>query len=294
MNNFNKLTISGYSTALFSTWFFIEELGLLFDAGDGVVSTLLQKSRKIKHVFISHADRDHLTGLFQFNQLNARKGLPIIHYPADSGSFRAIADFTKRFDPHVGGTVWQPIKEEEEFEIKPKIFVRSIRNNHVIAPAEMTKSLSFQVFTKTAKLKSEFQHLSKTEIKDLAIAKGQDFITNTVTANVLGYSGDTPVDDYEHWNNTKILIHEATFLDNNEKLNNHANKHSTLEEVIKMVSEIKVEKLILSHFSSRYSKIEIDAAIRKFCKMYRVDIPVYRILPGEACLDILGGEMVNG
>jgi ribonuclease Z len=61
-----------------------------------------------------------------------------------------------------------------------------------------------------------------------------------------------------------------------------------------MVSEIKVEKLILSHFSSRYSKIEIDAAIRKYCKMYRVDIPVYRILPGEACLDILGGEMVNG
>jgi ribonuclease Z len=30
-----KLTITGYSTALFATWYLIEELGILFDAGDG-------------------------------------------------------------------------------------------------------------------------------------------------------------------------------------------------------------------------------------------------------------------
>ena len=58
-----QLTITGYSTALFSTWYFVEEWGVLFDAGDGLISALLQKSRKIDHVFISHADRDHLTGL---------------------------------------------------------------------------------------------------------------------------------------------------------------------------------------------------------------------------------------
>jgi ribonuclease Z len=289
----SNFTISGYSTALFSTWFFIEELGVLFDAGDGISAALLQKSRKIKQVFISHADRDHLTGLLQFNQLNARKGLPIIHYPADSGSFRAIANFVERFDPHVSGTVWKPIRENEEFKIKPKIVVHSIRNNHVPAAEGIAKSLSYLVKIKTPKLKREFQHLTKAEIKNLAITKGQDFITEIVTENILGYSGDTPIDNYEHWNGTKILIHEATFLDNTEKLNNHVNKHSTLADVLKMVSEIKVEKLILSHFSSRYSKIEIDTAIRKFCKIYRIEIPIYRILPGEICLDILGGEIVN-
>ena len=291
--NFSNFTISGYSTALFSTWFFIEELGILFDAGDGISAALLQKSRKIKQVFISHADRDHLTGLLQFNQLNARKGLPIIHYPADSGSFRAIADFAEKFDPHVSGTIWKPIRAKEDFEIKPKIVVHSIRNNHVPATEGITKSLSYLVKSKTAKLKTEFQHLAKAEIKNLAITKGQDFITESVTENILGYSGDTPIDNYEHWNDTKILIHEATFLDNTEKLNTHANKHSTLEDVLKMVSEIKVEKLILSHFSSRYAKADIDTAIRKFCKIYRIDIPIYRILPGEICLDILSSEMVN-
>ncbi len=38
-----NLTITGYSTALFSTWYFIEELGILFDVGDGITSILLQK-----------------------------------------------------------------------------------------------------------------------------------------------------------------------------------------------------------------------------------------------------------
>ena len=85
-----KLKITGYSTALFSTWYFIEELGLLLDAGDGVTSSLLQKARKIENVFISHADRDHLTGLLQLNQLNAREGFPKIFYPFNCGSFPAI------------------------------------------------------------------------------------------------------------------------------------------------------------------------------------------------------------
>jgi len=98
-----KLTITAYSTAaystaLFSTWYFIEEFGLLFDGGDGLSAHLLQKARKIKHAFISHADRDHLSGLIQFNQLNARDGFPIIYYPKDSSSFPYMADFAAKLN----------------------------------------------------------------------------------------------------------------------------------------------------------------------------------------------------
>jgi len=67
-----NLTIHGYSTALYATWYFVEELGILFDAGDGLVSNLMGKSGKIRDVFISHADRDHITGLLQYNQLFAQ------------------------------------------------------------------------------------------------------------------------------------------------------------------------------------------------------------------------------
>src|SRR5919202_6633651 len=99
-----QLTISGYSTALFSTWYFVEELGLLFDAGDGIVSNLLQKSRKIKYAFITHADRDHLTGLLQLNQLNARPTFPKILFPKDSKSIAVFEKFSKAFDSQVEET----------------------------------------------------------------------------------------------------------------------------------------------------------------------------------------------
>lgn len=290
-----QLTITGYSTALFSTWFFIDELGILLDAGDGVMSGLLQKSRKVKHAFISHADRDHLTGLFQFNQLNARDGLPIIRYPKDCGSFPALAEFTSRFDPHVGGVVWEPIVDQQIIELRKDLVVKAIRNNHVEAPLGTHKSLSYQIFERKRKLKPEFQKLSGNEIKKLREDKGDEFITEDILINVLNYSGDTPVDDCSRWDKSNVLIHEATFLTgyNDAKVETHGNKHSYLEDVMKMVSEIEVEKLILSHFSSRYEAEEIDKRILKLCKEFKIKIPVYRILPGLISRDILAQNPLN-
>lgn len=289
------LNITGYSTALFSTWYFIDELGLLFDAGEGLTSSLLQRSRKINTVFISHSDRDHLTGLFQFNQLNARENFPVIHYPKDCGSFSALEIFSKKFDPHVSGTLWKPIEQGSKTWIKDDIFVEAIRNNHVSAAEELSKSLSFKVFQVKKKLKPELLSLSAEEIKKIIIEKGKEETTIEIFTNIISYSGDTPVEDSARWNNSQILIHEATFLggDDDAKLKSHGNKHSSLDEVIEMVSGIKIEKLILGHFSSRYSPEQIDGKIKLLCEKYAINIPVFRILPGQAVQDILNQKPLN-
>lgn len=290
-----QLTITGYSTALFSTWYFIDELGLLFDAGDGVTSALLQKSRKINHVFISHADRDHLTGLLQLNQLNAREGYPVICYPKNCASFPFMEDFSKKFDPHISGTVWQPVSENEEIRIKDDIIVQTIRNGHVPAKPELTKSLSFKVFQTKRKLKSELAGLSGEEIRKYGEVYGKENTSYEVRTNILSYSGDTPVDDLHRWDDTKILIHEATFLDREEeiKLYAHKNKHSRLDEVMEMVSGSNIETLILGHFSSRYSAEQINNSIRELCERYAINIPVFSVLPGETVFDILKGKPLS-
>lgn len=290
-----KLTITGYSTALFSTWFFIDELALLFDVGDGVASGLTQKSRKVKNSFISHADRDHLAGLLAFNQLNARLGAPNIHYPKDCGSFPALEDFSKKFDPHVAGTIWTPIEENQEIGIRSDVFVQAFANEHVQKGHPDIKSLSYKVFETKRKLKTEYSGLSGQEIGVLNKKHGKEHVTNLIKSNILSYSGDTPV-NYEIWDNSDILIHEATFLGGAEDANieTHGNRHSQLEEVIKMVSEIKVNKLILSHFSSRYSADQIDQRILALCETYRIKIPVFRVLPGQIHRDILSESPING
>jgi ribonuclease Z len=290
-----KLTITGYSTAMFATWYFVEELGLLFDAGDGLTASLLQKARKVDNVFISHADRDHLTGLLQFNQLNARPGFPKIYYPANCGSFPNLAEFSSRFDPHVAGTVWTPVAGNEHIKVRDGLFVQSIRNSHVQAEPHVFKSLGYQVYETKSKLKEEFLNIPKADLQQLIAQKGKEYVTTVVRNNLLTYSGDTPILDFEKWNNTKILIHEATFLNAADQgpIQPRRNLHSNLEEVLSRVSDLKIETLILGHFSSRYSAEQIDNSIKTLCSHYQIKIPVYRLLPGQLHRNILAEQPIN-
>jgi ribonuclease Z len=290
-----QLTITGYSTALFSTWYFVEEWGVLFDAGDGVISALLQKSRKIDNVFISHADRDHLTGLLQFNQLNARPGFPVMHYPRDAGSFPVLEAFSKKFDSQVERTVWTPITEGDEIAIARDLLVLPMRNGHVPVDQRIIKSLGYLVVQTRKKLKAEFAHLSGEELRQLGERIGRENLSVELRDKLFAYSGDTPVEDGSKWDHTQVLIHEATFLGNGEEIKQrgYGNKHSTLEAVMEMVSSLRIGQLVLGHFSSRYSLEEIDAAIRVLCEKYAINIPVRRVLPGMTVVDILGEVPVN-
>lgn len=289
-----NLNITAFSTALFSTWINIEELGILFDAGDGVTSGLLQKSRKIKYVFISHADRDHLTGLLQLNQLNAREGFPKIHYPANCGSFPALLDFQLKFDPHIKTAEWKKIVDKEKIQIRKDIYVECIRNEHVDAPIGTHKSLSFKIYQTKQKLKTQYRSLDSKNIKALIEEKGKEHVMEVVHTNILSYSADTPVDDYNKWNNSQILIHESTFLEDSEKntVESRGNKHSKLNEVLLMVSKINVQTLILNHFSSRYSKEEINENVISLCRKYNIQSSVKIIYPGELHRDILNQKSI--
>lgn len=290
-----KYKITAYSTALFSTWINVEELNLLVDAGDGLSSGLLQKSRKIKNVFITHPDRDHLNGLPQFVQLNSRDGFPRIHYPKDSGSFPAMKDFLAKFDPHVSSSSWIGIEDKSRTEIKKNIEVEAIRNEHVKSPIGIHKSLSYKVYEIKNKLKTEFQSKSSKEIQEIVKAKGKEFITERIESNILSFSGDTPVDDYGKWDGSHVLIHESTFLKNegDSQIESRGNKHSRIDEVLQMVKEIEVGTLILNHFSSRYSKEEIDKTVIKLLNEYKIQIPVYLVYPGEIKRDILRTKPIN-
>ena len=283
----NQLTITGYSTALFATWYFVDEMGLLFDCGDGVASGLLQKCRKVKHVFITHPDRDHLTGLLQFNQLNARPSLKI-YYPKDCGSFPALAEFSSKFDPQVSGTQWIGIEAGAEVQVRSDLIVRAVANRHVESKTGH-KSLSYFVDSVSRKLKPEFVGKNGSEIAMLRKTVGNDAITSATRSTKLVYSGDTPIERDGRYDNAEILIHEATFLTSKELDPNNPkrNKHSSLDQVIQMAAGSNLQHLILGHFSSRYSVEQIDTAIKQQCEEYGLRIPVYRIHPGMVGRDVL-------
>jgi ribonuclease Z len=146
------------------------------------------------------------------------------------------------------------------------------------------------------KLRPEFTSLPGEEIRKFIQERGKEAITQEVRTTLLGYSADTPVEDLERWNHCQVLIHEATFLGGPEdnKIFLHGHKHSTLEEVMEMVSGLTIEQLILGHFSARYSPEQVDQKIISLCEKYAITIPVHRILPGEAVRDVLKQKPLNG
>lgn len=287
----NEFTITGFSTALFSTWYFVDQMGILFDCGDGVSSALMQKAGKIKHVFISHADRDHLGGLLQFQQLNGKSGLKI-YYPADSGSFPALAEFAANFDPHVSGTQWIPIRAAEEIQIRADLCVRAVENAHIKTQNGQTKSLSYFVDHVSRKLKPSLSGQDGSAIAKLKQEQGEEAISDISRTTKLIYSGDTPIELDGRYNDTEILIHEATFLTAAEidPDDPRRNKHSSLDQVIAMVAKSNIQQLVLGHFSNRYDHDQIDKAISQQCAKHKLTIPVFRILPGQVARDFLNGN----
>lgn len=286
------MVISGYSTALFSTWFHIPEWNLLFDCGDGVTASLGLKGGNVKNIFLTHADRDHISGLFQFLQINARDGLPHIYFPADSGSFPAIREFLTHFDPHTSNATWHPVQPGDEVEIKPGLFVKAIINHHIPTSNGKTKSLSYQVEKRTKKLGSEFKNLNSSEIVALRNAEKSEHLFETITSKVLGYSGDTPSDNLSVWRNTEILIHEATFLDASQ-IATKGNLHSSLDQVLSHIPSLNIKKLILCHFSARYSHQEIKNAVRAGIDQYNISSPVFILSPGDCRSNLLSDLPAN-
>ena len=292
-----KLEISGHSTAMYSTFWFIEPLGILFDCGDGAASFLGQRGRKVKHVICSHPDRDHLGGLFQFLQLNCHKGGPTVFYPKDSGSFPAIENFLNKFDSHISDHVnWRGLADGDRIELKPNYFLECYANRHVPHPegsSGVDKSLSYSLIAERKKLKPELLGLSGPEIGALREEKGDDHIRNTVVETIMTYSGDTPLEPAEFWRNPKVLIHEATFLCRETAASRGQDvRHSVLDDVIEMATKIEsLQQLVLGHFSCRYGKEEIADAITHSIAKHGLKIPVAWVAPGESSRKLVSIEL---
>ena len=275
-----NLTITGHSTALFSTWIFIEEMRLLFDAGDGVMSSLMHKSGKIRHIAMSHADRDHVYGLMQVNHHCAHRGLEALFYPAEGGFFKGMREACYKFDREtVDAYPWVPVMPGDEHDLTPELGLKVVESSHIPTPG---KSVGYVVKRRFRKLKREFRGLLQYDYERIGREKGSDFLTEPRSEPLIGFSGDTGVLHPDQWRGCKLLIHEATFLGEEEmELEREGYQHSLLRDVLEMAQQADVERLLLIHFSSRYKMPEIEEAIRSHASELGLAIPVHVLPPGR-------------
>ncbi|CAN5421521.1 ribonuclease Z [soil metagenome] len=282
-----ELTLHAHSTALFSTWILLEELRLLLDCGDGAMASLGHKSRKVRLVAMTHGDRDHIMGLPQFLHHNALHGLAGVLYPKDSYTFPAMKAFSESFDPFTTAVVpWIGLGNGQDWELQRGLLVRAMANTHI--GGDRVRSVGWQVVRRFRKLRLELTGMAGPDIAQLRKLKGDDAVTQEFEEVLITFSGDTGEMAPPVYGSPKLLIHEATFLSNDDlEEERPGHRHSCLPGVLALARDVAPERLVLTHFSSRYPIEQIRETVAREATGMALAFPVWIVPPMRTAWDLL-------
>lgn len=247
----------------------------LIDCAEGT-QVQLRKSKikfsKINHIFISHLHGDHFYGLIglisTFMLLNRENDL---HIYGPKGIKEIILLQLRASDSYSGYNLYfHELTSKESVTVfeDEKVIVKTIPLSHRI----YTNGFLFQ--EKNIERKLNFETIEKYTIDKVYFNKikfGGDITLEdgTVIPNSELSFPPLPVKSYAYCSDTKYdekiipiienvdyLYHESTFLESEEALSEKT-MHSTAKQAATIASKAQVKNLILGHYSTRYSSIDL-------------------------------------
>lgn len=278
--------LCGFSRALFSTWLYHRRFNILFDAGEGVATSLCNRVFGIRRVFLSHGHADHIAGLV--NLLNIRNlgagdqtaGLKI-YIPKNNKLIEFIIDYLTRTQKALSFDLeWIPIEPGLDIELEDqrnKVFIRSFQTEH----SQRQLSLGYNIIEKRRRLKPEYEGIPQHELNKIVWTKGRDEIATEFEKIIFTYGGDSRPINPDLIRNSLFLCHECTYMSSDDDERNFQ-QHSFLDEVLETARNAGVETLLLFHTSLRYNLDELQEKI--MAARQRID-PGCRIL-------VLCGDML--
>jgi ribonuclease Z len=233
----------------------------LFDAGEGVATTLGKKVFAIRHVFLSHGHEDHIAGIA--NLVNIRNLAPgdhekplTIYFPRhDRWINELLAYIEKKQSGLLRYPLYaQPLDAGDEVELK--------------GAGRPTRVLAFPMKHIAAELSLGYEVEEERKIIDPAT--GQSVCRYHPT---FLYTGDGYDVQHSPYGRGDMAVHEATFLrrDTAKAGAWETARHSTIDGALGWAAREDVKTLILCHISDRYTldevlreaaQVKIDAGFR--------------------------------
>ena len=251
----DDLEIIGYSVAGEETVVAMPQLDVCFDIGkapDQIIS--------INHILLTHGHMDHAAGIAYY--LSHRKfcGMPAGTILAPQNLLQPIREIINawgRLDGNKIPVQLVGVKPGDEYQIKPNLFARVFPTKH------SRGSVGFSVIEKRKKLKPEYTGLTGPQIVEL---KKQGIkIDYSLEIPIVSYLGDTQYVDFsqlKYISESKILIAECTFYEDEHSGRASAGKHMHIDDFTTLLKNLSNEHIIVTHTTLRTPMREIRKILK--------------------------------
>ena len=252
----DKLEIIGYSIAGEETVVAVPQLDVCFDVGKAPDQII-----PINNVLLTHGHMDHAAGLAYYLSQRNFCGISagtIVAPPNLLGPMRDIIDAWSRLDGNKIPAKLVGVKPGDEYQIKPNLVARAFPTKHTRG------SVGFTVIEKRKKLKPEYSGLSGPQIVELK--KQGTEIDFPLEFPIATYLGDTQYVDFSQLQyivDSKILIAECTFYEDDHTDRAKAGKHMHVVELAKLLGNLNNKHIVITHTTQRTAMHEIRRTLSK-------------------------------
>jgi len=251
----DDLEIIGYSVAGEETVVAMPQLDVCFDVGKAPDQII-----PINHILLTHGHMDHAAGIaYYLSQRNfCGQSAGTILAPQNLlGPIREIIDAWGRLDGNQIPANIVGVKPGDEYQIKPNLFARVFPTKH--SPG----SVGYSVIEKRKKIKPEYARLTGPQIVELK--KQHIEIDYPLELPIVTYLGDTQYVDFSQLKyiaESRILIAECTFYEDEHSGRAEAGRHIHIDEFAALLSKMRNEHIIITHATQRTPMWEIRRILK--------------------------------
>lgn len=257
-----RLTLAGHTLEALSiggveTCFQLPDFDVCLDIGRCPPGAELRST-----LLLTHAHIDHAAGLPYYVSMRALMNMspPRVFCPkAAHDGLRRILDIWTTLQADADRCDLTGVEAGDRIELGKGSFATVYRSPHRIA------TVGYTLHSSKKKLRPELAGLSMQEIADRSRA-GED-VNHIVEQPEISFPGDTLIDVVEQESSVtraRVLILECTFFAPKVDVRKARKAgHVHFDEVLERADLFENEVILLSHFSRRHSRTEIETAVRR-------------------------------
>lgn len=256
--------MEGFSIGGLATYLMVPEWRTLFDVGECPVEAV-----RMNHVFLTHSHGDHARGLLRHFSLRRMLNMPQAEYYVPDyleEPMRGLAKAWCDLEGHHGRPEYipdfRPLPKRGRVDLNKQLRITTFPVDHRV------RSLGFVAHDVRKKLKPEFVG---TEGRELGRLKREGIEIEVETAHPrLTFIGDTTIRTLErepHCMESDVFVVETTFVMEDDVDMALPKGHLHLFELFRFLEAnpelAKFQHLVLKHFSMKYTRRQIEIAVRK-------------------------------